>query len=938
MSKLEGRLKARVARYHRDRSKGAEAIAPRDASIMVAIRYEGDADPIVAMGIHKPSVYPDLIWATVTVEQLERLDALPQVTGVTEQEVADKLIDESVPDAKVPPIWTGPPAMRGAGVAIGIIDTGIDIFHHAFRTSNGRTRIKGLWDHTIDDTPHPTNFNHGKLFTEDDINAALLVDPSDANSDLTDPDNSDFASIDVDGHGTHVAGIAAGDGSQAGGSDKSVDCHGENHFVGVAPEADLYVVKTEFTDQSFVDGVKWVFEAAGTKAAVANLSLGTSAASHDGTGDAEKQIDALLAPKNDGRAVVASAGNEADDGRHAHESLGANGTGSMSLTVLAGDRFYFLASIWYGTASAPGAPPGPDADARIQVVLHDPDGNSITFPDSGNNPSDTDFDGSRIDEPFANGEVDFYGDLDRGRAGRHRVLIRWAPTRNGSLKPGDWRIELKETRGTATEVDCWLTPSSSWRLEDTLAASGTRRLTFNVGMNLRGTDRSEIIYTGAGRLSISLTTPDPDSTATVPAGGGQVTHPAGDDHEVVFNSRVDYPSAGRHEITFVIRAKKTGKSIDKGGWTVTLIETAGTAAPFDARFAEERPWKTVDKAGGGREIIRNAPRFVASDRDQSRTVGSPAAANNVIAVGAYHPGTDDLADFSSRGPTIDGRQKPDLSAPGVGITSARTRVNESCWVSDCCENFYTDLQGTSQAAPHVTGTVALIFQRNKTLDYEETRDTLRNHVTPVAGANLQHWGQGKLNAQAAFNSVAAAGGGGGGGSIRVSDDRESAIPAFARDMAALPADAFADATAAPDARRDHRGADGGGAAQPAFRRGQGNRQPLAQGGGDVAPDGRPRTPEDRARLAGRAAALPARADRRSAAGRRARPSARRAGGFGHRAAPGRYPALPAFPHRASRGAIGRSRRAARSHRWPLRARWSFSGATSRWRWHRSGIG
>jgi subtilisin family serine protease len=159
-------------------------------------------------------------------------------------------------------------------------------------------------------------------------------------------------------------------------------------------------------------------------------------------------------------------------------------------------------------------------------------------------------------------------------------------------------------------------------------------------------------------------------------------------------------------------------------------------------------------------------------------VESPATAQNVIAVGAYDPRDGSLADFSSRGPTVDGRHKPDLSAPGVAITAPKTRARGVPLVSDCCVDFYVDMQGTSMAAPHVTGVVALMLQRNKTLDFTIIRETLKQFRREVPGGDLDEWGTGKLDAQLAMANIPPAtliaggggGGGGGGGKRRRPDD------------------------------------------------------------------------------------------------------------------------------------------------------------------------
>ena len=746
MTKLDGPLEARLVKHRRAHESGRASAASGDMLLDVSIRHTGSADEILAIGIERASVYPGIVFGAVHLRDLEVLAALPQVTLIEAQNELRGFLDVSVPDAHVPPLWSGSPSLRGSGVVVGVVDSGIDVFHHAFRMSNGKTRILSLWDQTIDETPHPTGFTYGKEFTgkvstTNDIDTVLE----------SSSDNPRFASLDVDGHGTHVAGIAAGDGSQAG------NCHGSDHYVGVAPEADLIIVKRSLTrDQSYVDGVNYIFQKAGTKAAVANLSIGTSASSHDGTSAAETALDQLMSAAPAGRAVVVAAGNTADDGQHAHRTVGANGNESVRFTVLADDPFYLSGDIWYGS-SGPVATPGPGATADLRVTLHAPNGTSKSVTASGS---------SLIDEAFAGGQIDFFARRNVRRAGRHSVTFTLSPPKEGTLMAGEWRIQLQETAGTATEVDCWLTPHWRWRLEDTLAANATKRLKLRVPQDTRGTDTAEITYTGTAKIAIALTTPDPDSTTEVLAGAGTVTRDAGSKHEVFFNS-VWPGTGGQHSITFSIRAKKAGDNIDKGDWTVTLVEKAGHATDFTAVFPRDRVSTTVTNAAGHNEVVLNWPRFIEADRDRTRSVESPGAANNVITVGAYDPGTNNLADFSSRGPTVDGRQKPDLSAPGVGITAAKTRVKDSCCVSDCCETFYTDLQGTSMAAPHVTGTVALMFQRNHTLTYVAVRNALRNHVTTVPGADLQAWGQGKLNAQAAVMSVAAAssgGGSGGGGS------------------------------------------------------------------------------------------------------------------------------------------------------------------------------
>ncbi|NCA67761.1 MAG: hypothetical protein EOM87_06845, partial [Clostridia bacterium] len=111
--------------------------------------------------------------------------------------------------------------LKGNGVLIGIIDSGIDYTHPDFRNADGTTRILYLWDQTAQGSP-PTGFRSGHLYTRDDINAALTSD----NPLSVVPEQ------DTIGHGTAVAGAAAGNGAASNGVN-----------MGSAPLAELIIVK-----------------------------------------------------------------------------------------------------------------------------------------------------------------------------------------------------------------------------------------------------------------------------------------------------------------------------------------------------------------------------------------------------------------------------------------------------------------------------------------------------------------------------------------------------------------------------------------------------------------------------------------------------------------------------------------------------------------------
>jgi Subtilase family len=142
----------------------------------------------------------------------------------------------------------------------------------------------------------------------------------------------------------------------------------------------------------------------------------------------------------------------------------------------------------------------------------------------------------------------------------------------------------------------------------------------------------------------------------------------------------------------------------------------------------------------------------------------PATAHNVITVASYDHRDSVLADSSSRGPTTDARPagegKPDITAPGVGVTSVKSAVRNTGICCDCCQDFYVAMSGTSMAAPHITGIVALIFQRNRSLTWEQVRAHLRataDPPDPITGPTLPNsdWGAGVVNAEVAAAGVPA---------------------------------------------------------------------------------------------------------------------------------------------------------------------------------------
>jgi subtilisin family serine protease len=125
------------------------------------------------------------------------------------------------------------------------------------------------------------------------------------------------------------------------------------------------------------------------------------------------------------------------------------------------------------------------------------------------------------------------------------------------------------------------------------------------------------------------------------------------------------------------------------------------------------------------------------------SIGDPANLDEGIAVGSVHklnPHTYGISYFSSRGPTADGRRKPDLVAPGERIKSACHRVTTNARTAS---ELYVEMSGTSMAAPHVSGVLAAFLSirrefigypdRVKSILLQQCTDLGRDHYSQGAG-------------------------------------------------------------------------------------------------------------------------------------------------------------------------------------------------------------
>ncbi len=510
--------------------------------------------------------------------------------------------------------------VSGEGVIIGVVDTGIDWRHMDFRNADGSTRIKVMLDFSDPGDSNGDGFLDGPdqyggtLYTEQEINDALNGTGTVNESDVV-------------GHGTHVAGCAAGNGQATGNGIPS------GTYVGVAPEAELIIVKgtrvngsNSFNEWDYINGMAFIDSVATAmgKPYVINLSLGGSSGPHDGKGLGEQAIDNLVGPGILGKAVVVSAGNEG--GKAIHTS--------------------------------------------------------------------------------------------------------------GTFSGGTTNIETK------FDVSSY-TPNPS-NVDDYIQFDGWYKSLFN--------------------YSVQVITPDGDTYGPVSSG-----HDSGfdtDDGVIYISNAKGGPSSlnGDKYILIQIYDYYSSKPPKNGEWKIKVF---GSAGRFDL-------W-----LGGASMTVA-----FTTNVDYTMIAGTPGTAFNAITVGSYVtksrwtdldgnslyvPGlnVNEISSFSSPGPTRDGRTKPDICAPGEKIASSysvtappsgsysifNSGSNDYPNAYICEDNKHAITQGTSMAAPHVAGLVALMFEQYPNRDAIQVRssltETARNDSYTGTVPN-DTWGYGKIDALAAM--------------------------------------------------------------------------------------------------------------------------------------------------------------------------------------------
>ena len=405
---------------------GAAGADASDPMLSVILRTS-DPEILRMSGARVRTVAGPIVTADVPLSLIRQFDSMPGLISADVPHMLKPLLDVSRIDtrADVAQGSSQPPysGASGQGVVVGVVDTGIDLDHGDFLNANGTTRVLYVWDQDDNVGPHPSGYGYGTEWNAASINAGT------------------FREIDDDGHGTHVTGIAAGNGRAASSQSEQFD------YAGIAPEADIIFVKTIFNEAALIDGVAWIQNRAGSKPSAINLSVGSQYGAHDGTSNLDVALAALAGP---GRIIVAAAGNEGNSFTHAEVTVPGNGTVDMPFLVCSNPGG--------SCAYTPNA--GNSSGQGNDYVLLEAYSSSSNFSMSILTPNQTVVGPvgatGTVSTNTSQGNVDMEAAVDPANGDRAVFIDIWDKSTTAPPAAGTWILRVQNNQPTARELDVWL--------------------------------------------------------------------------------------------------------------------------------------------------------------------------------------------------------------------------------------------------------------------------------------------------------------------------------------------------------------------------------------------------------------------------------------------------------------------------------------------------
>lgn len=413
------------------------------------VKYQGSLEAVRELG----GVVEELIagYAIVTIPQ-ENVDALAALQQIEYVEKPKRLYFQLLAPLSAACILQTQlrePNLSGEGVLVAVIDTGIDYRSSLFRNSDGTTRIRSLWDQAVAADEErgfraPEGFAQGTEFTQEQINEALAAGV-DAYRIVP--------SLDVSGHGTAVASVAAGYSLQPA-------------FRGAAIQSPLLIVRLGSTQEDgfpkttqLMRAVTWCQRKAldyGMPLCI-NLSFGNTYGAHNGTSLLERFMD--NAAQIGRTAICVGSGNEGTSGGHvAHTIRG----GEQRTEILSVGNYEQSLSvqIWLSPVDT------------YEIVIIAPGGKRLVIgADEGP--------GSRK-AVLDNTQLLIYVGSARPYAANREIYVEMIPAQGQRyIDAGEWRFTFTGVQAATGEYDLYL-PSQEARGTDTVFLNPTPQQTYTI--------------------------------------------------------------------------------------------------------------------------------------------------------------------------------------------------------------------------------------------------------------------------------------------------------------------------------------------------------------------------------------------------------------------------------------------------------------------------
>lgn len=298
LPKMDGRLSMKVERMRQSRSA-----MPAETVIVRTTDAEAVARQVRADGFEARVIVPNLLTVTVTLDYLTVLSAMDSVVTLETPSQYSPMLTEARNISRVDDIHAGvelETPFTGKGVLLGVIDQGFEYRHPAFLDAEGNSRVRAVWNRSTSLDTKPLT---------------------------TIPAMGDKGGY---GHATHVTNIAAGRDTG-------------NHYYGVAPEAEIIMIPSQFIDYEVLENIKYIKESAEAEGMpwVVNMSFGTQLGPHDGTAGCSQEIDALSGP---GGILVGAMGNEGEKTIHASGTIAPGEV--KYILCKGGDSGYLIVDFW----------------------------------------------------------------------------------------------------------------------------------------------------------------------------------------------------------------------------------------------------------------------------------------------------------------------------------------------------------------------------------------------------------------------------------------------------------------------------------------------------------------------------------------------------------------------------------------------------------------